>query len=168
MFGFFKPNVGKMEKKKDVQGLIKALAHEDVNVALEVVGALAKIGDTAVGPLIEALRDEYWHTREMAAIALGEIGDPRAVGPLIQAVREGCVRSGAATALGQIGGAAVEPLIRALKDEDVGVRLIAASALGDTRDARAAEPLNQALKDEDGNVRRAARESLGKIRSKKT
>ena len=32
--------------------------------------------------MIEVLGDEDWHVREMAAWALGEIGDDRAVDPL--------------------------------------------------------------------------------------
>jgi HEAT repeat protein len=51
---------------------------------------------------------------------LGEIGDPRAVDPLIEALKDeySRVRSSAARALGEIGDPkAVDPLTEALKDE---------------------------------------------------
>lgn len=61
--------------------------------------------------------------RQAAASALGEIGDARAVEPLIQTLedRDSLVAGKAAQALGRIGDArAVEPLIQALKDGDRG------------------------------------------------
>jgi len=54
----------------------------------------------------------------------------------------------------------VEPLIAALKDEDVNVRWPAARALGEIKDPRAVEPLIAALKDEELHVRWAAAEAL--------
>lgn len=63
------------------------------------------------------------------------------------------VRSEAAHALGEIGDArAVDPLIDALQDEDRRVRERAARALGKIGDARAVGPLIEALKNENGWV----------------
>ena len=71
------------------------------------------------------------------------------------------VRS-AAEALGRIGDArAVDPLIAALRDEDIYVVRSAAEALGRIGDARAVDPLIAALRDED--VVRSAAEALGRI-----
>ena len=42
--GLFKPNVHKLEAKKDVKGLIKALKEKDSNVQGEAVGALMEKG----------------------------------------------------------------------------------------------------------------------------
>jgi len=74
-------------------------------------------------------------------------------------------RGDAALALGKIGDArAVEPLIEMLnKDEDWYVRSCVAEALGDIGDARAVEVLTEALSDEDFSVQTAAQEALGKI-----
>ena len=58
-------------------------------------------------------------------MALGEIGDSRAIEPLIQALKDKdkYIREWAADALGEIGNErAVEPLIEALKDEYSSVR----------------------------------------------
>ncbi|QGZ89549.1 hypothetical protein GQR42_08210 [Microcystis aeruginosa FD4] len=73
------------------------------------------------------------------------------------------VRRYAAEALVRIGQPSVEPLIAALKDEDVVVRRAAAEALGKIGGELAIEPLVAVLKDEDVDVRRSATEALGKI-----
>jgi len=131
----------KLEMNRDVEGLIKALKHRDDDI------------------------------RADAAKALGEIRDPRAVEPLIDALKpdpDSFVRQRAAYALGNIGDAkAVEPLIQSLKDEDKDVRWAAASSLGDLGDIRAVKPLIQALKDEDKDVQKTAEWALKKIKAKK-
>lgn len=74
------------------------------------------------------------------------------------------VRREAAEALGQIGeGRAVEPLIAALKDPHKYVRRKVAEVLGQIGDARASEPLFAALKDTDAYMRRKAAEALEQI-----
>ena len=54
--GLFKPNIEKLKARKDVKELIRALGNSD------------------------------WYVRASAACALGEIGDARAVEPLIKAL----------------------------------------------------------------------------------
>ncbi len=76
---------------------------------------------------------------------------------------ESKIRHAAAGALVEIGAPAVEPLLVALRNEDMAVRYRAAYALGDIGDRRAVEPLIAALKDAYGDVRRAAATALGKI-----
>ena len=76
------------------------------------------------------------------------------------------MRKGAAKALGQIGDVrAVEPLIAALKDNNEDVREDVAKALGQIGDVVAGEPLCAALKDNEEKVRRAARQLFGGDRS---
>ncbi len=135
-------------------------------IASKIIASKSGIDEVSV--LIHFLKDEDWYVRSNAAEALGEIGDARAVEPLIQALlgdeSEG-VRGEAAGALGHIGDArAVEPLIQALKDEDWWVRKEAAWALGKIGDERAIEPLTQALNDEEELVRAQAEAALEKIR----
>jgi HEAT repeat protein len=116
---FFKPNVSKMERKRDAAGLMRA-----------------------------CIEDGDWHVRSDAARALGEVGDTRSVETLIRALedRESSVRYYAAGALGKIGDArSVEPLIRALEDSGETFRSNAAEALGEIGDARSVEPLIAAL-----------------------
>jgi DNA-directed RNA polymerase subunit RPC12/RpoP len=100
------PNIDELAAKKDVKGLIKALEYQkDQNV------------------------------RRAAAEELGDIGDARAV----------------------------EPLIIALKDKYENVRSFAAEALGKIGDARAIEPLDIASVDKNERVSQKAYEAWGMI-----
>ncbi|HOO53558.1 MAG TPA: HEAT repeat domain-containing protein [Methanothrix sp.] len=117
--------------------------------------------------LILDLKDENSSVRENAAVALGEIGDPRAVNPLIETLEDEDwgVRYWAAQALGEIGDTrAVNPLIEALKDYGM-IRINAAEALGEIGDPRAVDPLIETLEDEDSAdlVRESAAYALGEI-----
>ncbi len=191
IFDFFKPNVEKMEKKRDVEGLIKALKNETRIVRWSAAEALGETGKPAVEPLKKALMDE--DVRNEAKEALEKMGDSviepmtnmesqnnlirkpnierfeanKDVEGLIKALKykDADVRWEAAMALGKIGDErAVEPLIQALReDKDVPVRALASGALGMIRDKRAVEPLIQALINEDMDVRKLAAEALGKI-----
>jgi hypothetical protein len=112
-----------------------------------------------VGPLIALLKDTDFEVRSRAIDALGEIKDPRAVGPLIARLHDAistAERGDLGQALGKIKDPrAVEPLIAALKRGDVEV----ITALGKIKDPRAVEPLIAALKR--GSV--GAIEALGEI-----
>lgn len=80
------------------------------------------------------------------------------------------VRSDAAEALGEIGDhRAVRPLIAALKDKDWPVRNSAVIALGMIGDSQAVRALRSALNDKDsGAVRENAAKALVKIRDAKS
>ena len=97
---------------------------------------------------IAALKDQDEIVRNAAAIALGILGDARAVEPLIPCLKDQAlsVRSSAIQALGKLGDVAVEPLIACLKDQERFVQESAASALGELGDKRAVEPLIAYLK----------------------
>jgi HEAT repeat protein len=85
----FKPNVEKMEKEKNIIGLIKALKYRNADISVEAAYALGKIGDkSAVESLIEALGRDDNFVRNAAAVALGKIGDYRAVEPLKELLLE--------------------------------------------------------------------------------
>lgn len=127
--------------------------------------ALIEIGRSAVEPLTVALKNDDWQMRTTAAMILGEIGDTRAVGPLIAALKDGTdialkkilTKSGATSA-------AVPWVIGVLKDVDTHARRAAADLLGELGDSRAVEPLTILLKDEESQVRQSAAKALGKIR----
>lgn len=121
--------------------------------------ALKKIGNSAVSPLITALKDTDNKVRSSAAYALGKSG---VVGPLINALKDPDiqVRYGVLSALGTMASSyalsktgVVEPLIDLLKDPDSKIRSSAAYVLGKTKDARVLDPLFTALSDSDENVR---------------
>ena len=108
--------------------------------------------------------------RFLAATALGEIRDPRAVLPLISALKDpdrtGGVQVAAARALAKIHDLrAVDPLIECLKDGIGEVRAAGAKALGIFKNERAVLPLIEALGDENHFVRRNAARALGEIKA---
>lgn len=61
-----RPDIEKMERDRDVEGLIKALEHEHVTVRFGAVAALVRIGEPAIEPLIQALKDENRYDRSHA------------------------------------------------------------------------------------------------------
>lgn len=130
-----------------------------------VMLAMPSVADE-VGDLIVDLKDKDWVVRGIAVQSLGDIGDSRAIVPLIKALKDEhrFVREAAAVALGKIGDArAVDPLIAVLDDEDGYVRMSAAEALGEIGDPRAFDSLTEALKDDRSVVREAATTALDKI-----
>ena len=111
---------------------------------IEVRRAAAKaLGNTehpaALPYLMEALHDSYWwFEREYAAV------------DLLQAIEK-------------MGGAAVDPLIKALEEKEGTVRKFAATLLGKLGDPRSIEPLGMTLYDLHHDVGRASAESLAKF-----
>jgi HEAT repeat protein len=99
------------------------------------------------------------------AYALGEIGDAKAVEPLIQKLGDPLqdIQKAAEEALAKIGKPAVDPLIKTLKDANMLRRAGAARAIGHIRDERAVQPLIQALRDKNLGVQWNATEALGKM-----
>lgn len=88
---------------------------------------------------VHALRDaDTWHQRAPFATALGEIGEP-----------------------------AVDPLVELLSDPDPELRQIAAGTLGRLGSPRAAEPLIASLSDPDESVRCRAAKALGRLRAQR-
>lgn len=104
---------------------------------------------------------------EDAAKELGQLGDARAVEPLIAALKNERVCRDAAIALGQIGDArAVEPLIAVAEDwtKHYSVRIFVARALGQLGDNRAVDPLIAILKNgQEDSLREAAASALGRL-----
>ncbi len=125
----------------------------------------------AVEPLLNVLGSGLDRVRQAAAWALAEIGDRRAVEPLIQAFRNNPVER-YAQALARFGDPrAVEPLLAALIHKDEDVRELAAGTIGKidpewprSPAAREAAPrFVEALGDRDPEVKRWALEVLERI-----
>ena len=123
------------------------------------------VGD--VDTLIGLLKSRYQLDREKAADFLGEIGDPKAVPPLIEALGDPVISWIAAESLGKLRDArAVQPLIASLASGEKWLRRNAAIALGQIGDPSAVEPLIKLLSDRKHDVRQAAATALGMIGSK--
>jgi len=165
--------LGKIGNTRAINPLIQAFRYGGSkdpasNMRYPVAIALAEIGKPAVPALLNALSHKDKDVQPGSAVALGQIGDKRAVQPLMDVLRDGeqywFLRSNAAEALGRIGDKrAVSVLIGALKDDNSSVRSAAAEALGKLGDARATTPLFSALNDEDNYVRWRAACALGRI-----
>jgi HEAT repeat protein len=112
---------------------------------------LVRIGKPAVKPLIVVLNDPDSWRRGEAADVLGEIGDPRAITPLLSVLgtdRIDSVRAAAARALGHIPGRRTTALLlQALNAMDPAVRREAALALGRRKAREAIAPLTQRFGD---------------------
>jgi HEAT repeat protein len=175
---FGPPNIKKMEAKRDVKGLIKTLGYPDKRdvelprrisfIRMDAKDALVRIGTPAIDLLIEAIKVDKnvrWTVSDnlgrcAAAEALGQIGDARAVEPLIATFEEKWrhykpeihgqyhglevmndfvrgLKAGdeylptfAGRALVKIGTLAVKPLFAALKKESTDEVLDALAAFG--------------------------------------
>lgn len=143
----------KVYRPEDIPGLIEGLRHEDWRSQRTFVRALGRMGEPALNPLIEALKDPRWRVREGAARVLAHMYEipaiERAVDPLIALLddEKNEVRKEAAQTLAPIGGArAVPHLIDMLEDPDEEVRPYAVFTLGIIGDARARDPLLAMLK----------------------
>lgn len=103
--------------------------------------------------------------RGEGAKALGKIGDPEAVKPLIAALLQEKQDEQMPLALAEIGDlTALDPLLEAFKDADREVRPNIAIALGAFNDKKAVAALIEGLSDLDPNVRFSSISSLGKLK----
>jgi hypothetical protein len=143
------------------------LRHTD-SLGRQPVEVLASIGKPGVEPLIVGLKSRDPLVKRQSAEALGEIGDPRAVGPLIHLLSDpdALIRRHAVKALGKIKDPrAVAPLAGVLSDpaQQWHVRASAAEALGHIGDPRAVEFIVRALMDSHWNVQSESARALGRI-----
>jgi HEAT repeat protein len=121
------------------------------------------MGNQVVEPLIEVLKDQNWIVREGAVQALEKIADTRAIYPLIEALKD-TNRKRISDALRNIGPAAFEPLIEALKNEDSRIRGGAAMILGEMKNPAAMDSVVKLTKDKDPLVRQFASSAIHMIK----
>ncbi len=97
--------LGELKDVRAITPLIQTLNDQNGHVSNSALEALVKIGNQGTEYLIVALKDENMNIRFRAVLALGDIGDERAVKPLINSLtdREAAVRYNATIALGNIG-----------------------------------------------------------------
>ena len=113
--------------------------------------------------LLRILKSDNSIIRENVIFTLGEYKDPKAILPLINALKdeEENVRNSAQKALQDIGTPAIDALIASLKEENLNVREGAAYILGSIGNQRGADPLiNVLLNDQDPEVRKRALNAL--------
>jgi HEAT repeat protein len=158
-----------LERKRNVQGLIKALQYKKKGDVREAAAqALGELGDVrAVAPLAAALHDQREAVREAAAQALWKIGDARALEVLGAALQDADrdVRRGVGLVLRDIKDAHVVELLLKVLEHGVGPTSdYAVFVLGWVGDARALPVLVAALASEYKGVRYDAVNGLGKLK----
>lgn len=163
----------------DIEDLLKDLQDEDSSVRGEAIEALGEAGaKDAVEPLIAILKaDEDEENRQLAAVALGDIRDERAIGALIEALDDEGLETiredwgpftkpshYAAIALERFGMKAVEPLIEAFESREFDdVKLYIATSLGKMGYTRAVSSLKNALLEAPSGPDEVIREAISAI-----
>lgn len=104
--------------------------------AIFVLASWGEAAQPAISALVDTLGDESVSVRQMAAFALGEIGDE---------------------------AAGIPALLKALRDDTSGVRRQAAMSLGKLAGEAAIPALRQAIWDSDDSVRKAAKKAIEQI-----
>jgi HEAT repeat-containing taxis protein len=133
---FWSISVKRMERKRDIAGIIDVLGSGNRRARRAAANALIRVPDArSVQLLGEALSSDDPMLRRNAAIALGEVV------PFVSGREEEAI------------GAA---LIGALDDPDASVRTMAAASLGRTRPPNALVPLIELLDDSQPSVRKVA------------
>lgn len=133
--------------------------------------AIKQISDSAYAPAVPHLAvlllDSDSGTQYLAASALTRIGDEaeKAIPELLKALRteDMFVRVAVTSALIRIGQPSVPGLIKALFDQNKAVRRASAMALGKIGHPRALPPLQVALNDGDESVRRYSAQAIARI-----
>jgi len=111
--------LGDIGNRRSVEALINALSDKDVNVSHSAAEALGKIGDrAALFPLIDLLKGDFW-VQYSAIAAIGAMRDYRAVPHLLQILDDELLSGAVIIALGEIGDPrALYPLGRILPQVD--------------------------------------------------
>ncbi len=122
--------LGDIGSRTAVEPLISALRDQDVNVRHGAAEALGRIGDArAVEPLLELFVDHYW-LQHAAVVALGKIGDRRATCSLLLRRHDPLLAEPVIEALGRIGDPdALAPLMDDLDGSSVECAVLAARGI---------------------------------------
>lgn len=133
-----------------------------------LVNALVDLGPAAMPNLFEHYKHAGFDTTlliNMASAMTGIFDSPRPLEQQIELLKYPLKpgQRNLENKLAAAGSGIVEPLIIALRDENVELRRSAVEILGQIGDARAADPIRQLSNDQDHRVRQATVEALTKI-----
>ncbi len=167
--GFFSQLFSIIYLTKGIEPLSLAMKYSSLNkkIRANVHYFAGKTGDKRfVIPLIVSIANETGDVKKEGIVALGKLGDPKAIPALCIALLEdknNSIRATAAEALGQIGDPKVADALRKalLEDKIRNVRLKSAEALGKIGSKKAIQPLNKRLNSEtDKAVKKAISNAL--------
>lgn len=155
--------LGEIGDPSTVPTLVAALDDPDAEVRRHAVRALIRFGSEAVPPLVSSLSGASPRGAAGAVRALGDIGDLRAVEPLL-ALAAGPLRQEVFPALGKLKDPRAEAaLVAGLSDPEWRTRMNAAMALGHLGGPGAVPALRVTLEDEVAVVREWSARSLETI-----
>nr|WP_175586469.1 HEAT repeat domain-containing protein [Nostoc sp. UIC 10630] len=142
---------------------ISMLEMGDFQQRWEITKVLTHLGNIAIPPLIDILKDEdaEEELRWYAARTLGEFQHPEAIAPLVELLKtdeDEELKAIAATALGQMGTVAITSLTELLLEEDT--RLLAVRSLSCIPQTETIAPLLSVVQDSQATIRTAAIEAL--------
>jgi HEAT repeat protein len=172
---FGPPNIDKMLKNKNVAGLIKALQYKHDGPGAFVYDLMVGASETDLFHAIryiEVIRDRHKRekvnqVRTSAARALGQLGDPQAVDPLLSRLEDeyGALRNVLISTLASFDDPrVVDPLHEKLYlIEDAETKFKVIHTLRKFNDPRAIEELISMLGERDDKLRNAAVKSLIEI-----
>jgi HEAT repeat protein len=136
----------------------------------DLLTAIEKMGDAAVEPLIEALKDKEGTVRKFAAVLLGRLKDPRSIEPLGMALYDlhHDVGKVAAEALVNFGTASFEVLVEALDHPEMWIRIHTVDILPGIVEPRVALVLLEMLKDPEREVKIHVIAAMGELKDRRT
>ena len=163
--GLFGPNVNKLARKKDLQGLMKCLTEGDSDLSHDAAEAIGNMGQIGYEPLIRTLDHSNNEVRMAALYGLEALGDSRAISHIIDCMGadDDGVRLRASGTLSRWSDDAIDPLIKCVNDQNKHVRDGAVSALGFLKNKKAVPTLLKALDDKDWGWHNSIILSLGYI-----
>jgi HEAT repeat protein len=156
----------RLERERE---LAARLAAGDEAARLNAAETISSDESYDTAPLLEALSDESWRVRRAAIKGVSQRAAPDTIAALISSVVENhhnpSLLNSALQVLTSSEVDTVSPLIELLKNPNPDLRMQAALALGEQKDARANDALIATINDEDTNVRYHAVEALGKLKA---
>ncbi len=145
------------------------LAQGDETTRLAAAETLSDDQSYDATSLLGALSDESWQVRRAAVKGVSQRAAPEAITALLNSVVENhqnpSLLNSALQVLTSSEVDTLSPLQELLKGPDADLRMQAALALGEQREARAVPALLEALNDDNTNVRYHAIEALGKLKA---
>jgi HEAT repeat protein len=149
--------------------LAARLAAGDETTRLNAAETISDDASFDTTPLLEALSDDSWRVRRAAVKGISQRAAPEAIAALFNSLVANhhnlSLLNSALQVLASSDVDTISPLLDLLKHPEADLRMQAALALGEQRDARAADALIEAMNDEDTNVRYHAIEALGKLKA---
>lgn len=157
-----------VDPEKQVAQLVAQLSSENLGERQRAREALIPMGHRAAGPAAQVLLNGKTSARVEAVYVLQGLHDESTIGPLIKALSDDSdyrIAYVASEVLVQIGSPAVTPLLEAMKNDILKVKMRELATLGKIQDERVTEVLLSAL--DDPNMGVTAIWALGERREKK-